>query len=1059
MKKKAVKQVKTNKISKTQEKPQVKPEIPVKKSGFKALLGMLKAPLLFFVGAVSVFAVFGNETVINSQRAILKTFRMPFETVRFMGFNIDLPPYFVINAAIVILLSLFIMRAALKPASKKPNKKPDGTGIFLAVAAALYAVLVFIFLKDTAYLLQMILFFGLIAAFFMYFRHIEKNRNPEALKPALSLLSKRELNWLIFASVSMLVVYLFDVKSWKYSFIGDEYAFYDYGRGLVNGSAPLRILYENGVYSYHPIMSSAWHALFMKIFGVFFGWKLSSAIIPALTIFPLYIWVKKIFNKTAAMLAVASFAIAPSIMGFGHIGYNNIQAIFILIAALMALEFAISRNSIYWTFVAALTLGLGGYTFYTARLAIVAAAIYWFFHENRKGYSWKNLFAGLAVYFVAMSFVFINPEFIRHMFMNSVVSGSEISNPAERPIYIVLNYIHAFFAFIYRKTMSHFIAGRTMDVVSAVMVISGLAWALVSFFRDWRARFLITCYAVLVLFAGAIVQYSYPPNTRLYFLVPVLAVIAGVGASRLLALAARMKGARGNYRLLRVALASVIVLTGLYTFFVYKPAVFQYSPESLIARYMLGEGKNKNAVLATEKYHMVNQMSALYKFDKRLERIGFADIQTYVDTGALSGKVLILGDDLIGIRQGLRAYLKPGTVIMDGMKRESAFIFDLTDAAYYQGFLDLWKTNAAYQPPENMQQQAQAQAPAAQQQAQAQAPAAQQQAQTQAMQQQVQQAHQVKPMTFQSGPCKPKKALGFVPLNNAKMTYIKMFGEGLSEPSDIAVTPDGSRVYVCDGIGYKFLVYKKDGQGYKLIKKQSLGGKKGILGADPRKQDQKEHAYMVYDRDKKLVYLYDGSFDTLKQYAADGNFVKDMFRAGFFHGARSMRMAKDGTLAVSLAGMNGIQFGDLGGNDKGRYTTPNGAKCGELNQPCFAGFDGKDRRYVVDTLNDRVQIFDKDMKYIDNFPIGKSSTILGPQIVINEKAAQPYMAVTMQYTRSVMFIPLGAGTPRTLELKGEGDVSFGGPAAMAIDDSDNLYVLDPRTKVIAKITLPQDPVK
>ncbi len=1043
MKKRSARQTKNN-IKKEPETKNYQPANSVR-NGFGNFIDVFKNFLLFFVGSVSVFAVFGNEIVINAQKAFFRILKVPFETVRFMNFNIDLPPYFVVNLTIVIILSVYIINSSLKPSERKSENKIKGTSIFLTVSSVLYTVLVFLFVKDTAYLLQIILFFGLIAAFFLYFRKIEKNREPETVNAAILVLSKKELNWLVFAAVSMLVVYMFDVKSWKYSFIGDEYAFYDYGRGLVNGSTPLRILYENGVYSYHPIMSSAWHALFMKIFGVFFGWKLSSAIIPALTIFPLYIWVKKIFNKTVAMIAVASFAIAPSIMGFGHIGYNNIQAVLILVLALMALEFAISKNSIYWTFVAAVVLGLGGYTFYTARLAIVAAGIYWFFHENRKKYSRENLVTGILIYFLTMLFVFINPEFIRHMFMNSVVSGSEIANPSERPIYIFLNYIHSFFAFIYRKTMSHFIAGRTMDVVSAVMILAGMAWTIISFLKDWRARFLITCYAVLVLFVGAIVQYNYPPNTRLYFLVPVLAVIAGVGASRLLALASKIKWARKKYFVLRRVLVFVVIITGLYTFFVYKPSVFQYSPESLIARYMLSEGKNKNAVLATEKYHMVNQMAALYKFDKRLERIGYADIQTYVETGALNNKVLILGDDLIGIRQGLRAYLKPGTIIMDGLKRESAFIFDLTDPEYYKGFLEIWNTNSSYQvQPAAVNAEQIASAPA-----QAQAP----------VNRQVQTAAPVKPMIFQAGPCKPKKALAFLPLNNAKLTYIKMFGEGLSEPSDIAVSPDGNRVYICDGIGYKFLVYKKSGDTYKLFKKQRLSYKKGFLGADPRNQEQKEHAYMVYDRDKNLIYLFDGSYDVLKQYDADGNFVKDIFKAGFFHGARSLRMASDGTLAVSLAGMNAVQFADLSGNDKGRYQTPNGAKCGELNQPCFTGFDKSLRRYVVDTLNDRIQIFDKDMKYLDNFPIGKSSTILGPQIIINEKAPQPYMAVTMQYTRSVMFIPLMAGNPRSLELKGEGDVSFGGPAAMAMDENDNLYVLDPRTKVVAKITLPQDPVK
>jgi DNA-binding beta-propeller fold protein YncE len=594
--------------------------------------------------------------------------------------------------------------------------------------------------------------------------------------------------------------------------------------------------------------------------------------------------------------------------------------------------------------------------------------------------------------------------------------------------------------------MSHYIPGRIADILTAIGIIAGMTWGLISFKRDWRARFLLVSYAVLVFFVGAIVQYNNPPNTRLYFLMPLLCVIGAVGLSRLLAVVSKFKHAYKKYKAARLFTACALVVICLLNFFLYFPKVFQFTPEALIARYALNEGKKKNIVVVTDKYFMISQVAALYKFDGRLERISAADIQTRVESDYMRNKVMILGDDLIGVRQGLRAYLKPGTVIMDGMGRESAYIFDFTDDQYYRGFVDLWKTNAAFVLGAQPTQGQEFNKPAAYSAPAVQAPT----------------KPEIKPVTFSTagGPCKTKQIPPFVPMTNAKFTFIKMYDVGAVTPSDIAVVPDGSRIFIVDGEGYKLFIYNRAGNTYKVYKKLSLSSKKGLLGmVDDRKQEQKEHAYIQYDASNNCLYILDGGKDTIKKYDLEGNFIKIITTSPFLHGARSMRLSHDGVFAISLTGRNMIQFTDVNGADRGNYYTPYGNNCGQLNQPCFVGFDSNLNRYVVDTLNSRVQVFSTAMKYMGNYGIGMSSTILGPQIVINEKVPLPYMAVTMQYTRSVLFIPLGKGTPKTLELKGESDISFTGPSPIAQDANGDIYIVDSRTKVLVKVTIPQNPMQ
>ena len=59
-----------------------------------------------------------------------------------------------------------------------------------------------------------------------------------------------------------------DLASWYYSAIGDEYGFYDASHATATGSALPNIFSQDGVFGYHPVLSTAFRGLLMRVLGL-----------------------------------------------------------------------------------------------------------------------------------------------------------------------------------------------------------------------------------------------------------------------------------------------------------------------------------------------------------------------------------------------------------------------------------------------------------------------------------------------------------------------------------------------------------------------------------------------------------------------------------------------------------------------------------------------------------------------------------------------------------------------------------------------------------------------
>ncbi|MFP4466927.1 MAG: glycosyltransferase family 39 protein [Candidatus Goldiibacteriota bacterium] len=1027
--------------------------LPVKFSFRKPEFTLAPVSVLVFIS--SFLALTGWNPAFRWHYILFKKINMPFDVIYISGLNLKFPQYFFPN---LIILTLMVMLMLYIAGKKNAVFKRTGKSVFWCtywfLAAVIYTGLISLYLNEKMYVLQNVLFFAaVVLAGYWFFRRDKRPDDPaKTFRPA----GKKEIKYLLLFNVFVFILYVFDWNSWKYSFIGDEYAFLNFAKGILDGGYPLKMLYETGVYGYHPIWGSIYQASVMKLAGsVFLGWKLSSAIIVPLSVVPFYLWVRMLFNKSTAALAVVSFVFALPLLAFSHIGYNNIHAVFPFVTGMFLFELALRKRSYFYTFLAAAVMGIGCYSFFAARLTIIIAALYWLFHPLRKEYGFSRLFAALGMYLSIIVFVFLNPDFMAEMTAQSVFSGSEISDPSKRPAYMLLNYIHTFFSFVHREMSSHYIAGRLADVVSAAGIIAGLVWSAVSFGKDWRARFLLSGYAVLVFFIGAIVQYKYPTNTRLLFLSPMLAVFAGIGITRIASMAVLFKRPLKKYRIFLAGAAVLIAVFAAKQFYSDMPGNFRFTPEAYVIKTLQKYSRAGNVFLlmtdATEKIHRIEELADYYGEGERLRKISRRQIEVLMEKDSLKGSVVIIGRDAGALQKQLPRYTYSENIIRDYKGRPVFYVYDLNDEKYYRGFKELWKTGETdYMPPRGpVKKEETAEKRRSVKTA---VPRLRPEKEKKETIKYEKNALVLEAVVVEDFPdCRPPEKANERRIAEYEILPLKVEGD-YNTPSDIAVSRGGGKMVIADGKGDAFYILKREKDDeYSVYKKIELGGKKGIFGLGAAGERQ-EHFYAAYDDVNDIIYLLDEGRAVIKKYTPEGRYIEEFANGGFLKGARGIYVSGDGEkIGIAAPGRNLTTVLDRKGAEIHTYKTDYGGACGQYSQPCYIALGEDGKRYVVDTGNGRVMIFDRNMKYLDSRFIGRCSTIHGPQIVVDDNRG--YFAVTSQYDKKIMIFDTEKNEVMNIDLSAVSGADFASPAPLSMDGIGNIYVLDPRTKAAAKIKI------
>lgn len=334
------------------------------------------------------------------------------------------------------------------------------------------------------------------------------------------------------------VVVAHDLSDWHWAGVPDESYFFEFAKAICEGRLQPFPLSEDGVFGYHPVLSSYYQVLFMRLFGAdIFGWRLSSAAALAGSLPFAYLLTRELWNRRAGLIAAVLFGTAQLAIGYAHLGYNNAQVYLPVLASLGILSWAIGRRSLAGHFLAGGIAGLGFYTFYPARLApLLVLLLLWSFGVLRRARA--EICALLGGMLLAMFPVFAHPgEMMDHMLRQTSFGVGRTGSGLWQGAVVSKVMQHWVLSVLYAQWCKcgwNFGWVPAVDPVVAALAAVGLCLTLVAVTRRSRARFLLPAYLCVALVVGALSAYDCPPLTRLLTLAPFTAMLAAIALDRLM---------------------------------------------------------------------------------------------------------------------------------------------------------------------------------------------------------------------------------------------------------------------------------------------------------------------------------------------------------------------------------------------------------------------------------------------------------------------------------------------------------------------------------------------
>ncbi|MEO8681643.1 MAG: 6-bladed beta-propeller [Vicinamibacterales bacterium] len=250
----------------------------------------------------------------------------------------------------------------------------------------------------------------------------------------------------------------------------------------------------------------------------------------------------------------------------------------------------------------------------------------------------------------------------------------------------------------------------------------------------------------------------------------------------------------------------------------------------------------------------------------------------------------------------------------------------------------------------------------------------------------------------------------------------------LLKPYGIAVAPSG-KLYVSDTAARRVFAFERDRKTVAFVGE----GRTGRL--------TKPVGVAVDSRD--VVYVADATLKRVFGYGVNGELSIAIGHEG--------ELVAPSGLAIDRAA-DRLYVADAGKHEVLCYSAKDGAlirvigkrggEAGEFNFPTNLSVDAQGRLYVADTLNFRIQVFDRDGKFVRMFgELGDSPGQLNrPKGVAVDSEGHIYVADS-SFNNFQVFDEEG----RLLLFVGQGGSQAGEfslPAGLYIDDQDRIYVAD-----------------
>lgn len=274
---------------------------------------------------------------------------------------------------------------------------------------------------------------------------------------------------LVCALIIITLLLLRDTTNPMYSYIGDEYAFYEHAQNIAMfGFSPLSFFSQSGVYGYHPVADSILQALIMKIFGInLIGWKITNIVIIILSSFLIYNITQILFHDARiGLLSSLLFMTSHYIFAFAHIGYNNLLALLPFLAAFYSYLLCVKTRSVYWGIISGVLCAYCFYTFYSARLIVLLLIPRMIFFRDER----RIILPFVSGFFLLfLPFVYSNKS--------SIISES-LNQSFYHPIYSTMNFrnIYLFIVSLFQQAgvpVHHYVIGPLLSPVMTFFLIVG----------------------------------------------------------------------------------------------------------------------------------------------------------------------------------------------------------------------------------------------------------------------------------------------------------------------------------------------------------------------------------------------------------------------------------------------------------------------------------------------------------------------------------------------------------------------------------------------------------
>jgi 4-amino-4-deoxy-L-arabinose transferase-like glycosyltransferase len=465
----------------------------------------------------------------------------------------------------LLLLGALLVAAVIglpRPEGAPPHETPGDPTLHASVwqvapgRAAVAGILTVVSLvglsRSEPGMAAVIIWLGTLAAVFLLVRALDRARHSWIENPF-----HHRWEWIFVLALvaAVLVLVGHDLTHYRWAGTPDESFFFIAAKDMANGRLHPFPLSENGVFGYHPALSSYYQAAFLKVFGTnIFGWRLSSAIALAISLPFLYLFTREIWSRRAGVIAAVLFGTAQLAVGFAHFGYNNVQVYPVIFASLAILAWAIRCRSLVGHYLAGVIAGMGFYTFYTARLApLLALLLLWSFGRLSLKRAGAELWALVVGILLAVLPVLIHPAtLVAHILQQTAFANG--AGPAssgwrglaswwlaERGAFLKVwsDWLQSIFYASWSKSGSNFSWSPPVDPVVGALSVLGLWLGVLALLRRSRARFVTPAFLFSAFVVGAISQAPAPPLTRLLTLVPFTAILAAIALDRLMTSASR----------------------------------------------------------------------------------------------------------------------------------------------------------------------------------------------------------------------------------------------------------------------------------------------------------------------------------------------------------------------------------------------------------------------------------------------------------------------------------------------------------------------------------------